>query len=262
MAPRAAGQRQAPEPRVAAVNVRIPVRAIVTPLILLCIRTLVLLYFFSPARKPIFGFILGIYVLYEAWGAVRGAVFDHVPNGNGANNANGNNGNPADGLGRPVAQDANNNANGGANRAPLARDQRNFNNVRITTNADAVLTRLARVNLDEEERRLNSGGREPGVFRKAYMFIGLFLMTLHPAVWLRRRAALRIREGRLRTEENAREAAETARDSDRESGEAGTNNESESARQAREQLLARYVQRPAWIREYVDRVREGDWVDD
>ncbi|KAH8113301.1 hypothetical protein DFH11DRAFT_1705364 [Phellopilus nigrolimitatus] len=231
--------------RVIGIAVRIPVRAILTPLILLCLRTLLLLYFFSPARKPIFGLLLGAWVLYEAWGAVRGAIVDNVHvNGNGdaqrplgprrrANNANG-----ANGRHQPP-------------RVPNAARATSA----AASNADAILSRLAQLNLDDEQRALEGDGiPEPGLFHKARVFVSLIVLTLHPAFWNRRRAALKMREGRLRTEANAREAAVQ----ETEGEQAGD----ERARQAREQLVAKHERRSLYVKEYVERVRKGDWTDD
>ena len=81
--------------------------------------------------------------------------------------------------------------------------------------------------------------------------MSLFLVSLHPAVWDRRRTALRRREGRLRTEGNVRESAPPAE------------GEEDVARtQAREQAVTRYERRPEWVRRYVDRVQETEWADD
>ncbi|KAI5124854.1 hypothetical protein M0805_007287 [Coniferiporia weirii] len=234
------------------VAVRIPVRAILTPLLFLCLRTLLLLYFFSPARKPIFGFMLGVWVLYEAWGAVRGAIFDNIRDGHGHGNR---------GAGRLFPQRRHMEDDDGFDGRPggIAFPPHQ-NPARATalaaSSADAILSRFAQLDLDEEARALDDiGAPEPGLFTKVRVFVSLLVLTLHPAFWNRRRAALRTREGRVRTEATARETAPTQ---EGEGGEGGD----ERVRQAREQLLMQHAQKPAWVQEYVERVRRGDWVDD
>lgn len=231
----------------AAVNieVRIPVRALLTPLLFLCLRTLLLLYLFSPARKPVFGIMLAAWVLYEAWGAVRGAFGDNAPGERNAGNA-----------AQPQRQADNNNANRAA-MAPAFNPHQNPARFRTlaSANADAVISRLSQLNLDQESRALNgepNASAEPSIFSKVRLFFSLLVLSLHPAFWNRRRTALRSREGRMRTEANAREAAEQSDNSDGD----------ERARQARQQLLADHARRPAWVQEYVERVRSGEWVDD
>lgn len=236
--------------RAANIEVRLPIRALLTPLLLLCLRTLLLVYLFSPARKPVFSIMLTAWVLYEAWGAVRGAFGDVARDENGGNA----------GAGAAQAQRAPRNDNGNQVAAAFNPHQNpgRFRNM-AATSADAILTRMSQLNLANEDRALNSeaGARdEPGVLTKVQMFFSLLLFTLHPAYWDRRRAALRSREGRVRTEANAREAAAQG-----EQGEQGGEGD-ERAREARQQLLAAHARRPAWVRDYVERVRGGEWVDD
>lgn len=254
------------------IQIRISFRALLTPLILLALRTMLLLYFFSPARKPLFGLVLGAWVLYEAWGAVRGAFGD--PNENGDRNGNGNGGRNGNGNAdergnlrvnfrlRAGADPDNRAAGNGAAAAPRARVPTRRNAAQSTT--DMILARLARLNFDEERRALESpeGARpqEPSVFFKARLFVSLFVLTLHPAFWNRRRSALKEREGRLRMEANAMEREET--ESQTSEGDSQTQAADDRARLTRERLRAQHARRPLWVREYIRRVRGGEWADE
>ncbi len=81
------------------------------------------------------------------------------------------------------------------------------------------------------------------------MFTLLFLSTLHPAIWDRRRNALRKREGRLRTEANVRQAPVDE-------------NTSQDRIQARDEVTARHERREAWVQQYVERVLTTEYLDD
>lgn len=184
-----------PQPQARAV----PVRALMTPLILMFLRTLLLLYFFSPARKPIFGLMLGAWVVYEAWGAIRGAIGDLNEPGRGADRGRGRA--PAVGEGQADAAAGGDVPAGGPVNTLFRGPERN--------QGDAILTHVANINIQSEENALTSpeGARpeeEPGLAQKIKIFVSLLVLTLHPAVWNRRRAALKEREGRLKTEANAR----------------------------------------------------------
>ena len=229
------------------IAVRVNMRELLTPLVLLFIRTLILLYFFSPARKPVFGILLGAYILYEAWGAVRGAIFDIDPlNGNDARgrpNDRRPRGEGANGAARPAPPPA--------NGIPAMQNP----GAAAAASLEAAIDYLAQLSLEDENHWLESDSPEPGVMYKAARFFLLLIFTIHPAFWNRRRAALRAREGRLRTEANAVEAAARQQAEAEDTGD-------ERARQARQQIIERNERRPAWIREYIERVRRGDWVDD
>lgn len=213
-------------------------RFALTPLLLLALRTFILLYFFSPARKPVFGILVGAYVLYEAWGALHVAMNDEPAGNRNGQPPNGNNHERGPDLLVP------NDGNGDTPPVRIA-----------AASVESAVNRLARLNLDEEQRWLEGDAQEPGFFTKMRTFVALFVLSFHPGFWSRRRAALRTREGALRTEANAAEAALTQQQTEGEDGDT-------NARQAREQLIARQRQRPAWIREYVERVRQGDWADE
>lgn len=212
----------------------IPLRALLTPILLLCLRTLLLLYFFSPARKPVFGIILGAWVLYEAWGAVRGAIGDLNPNeGRQAalNNAADNRNIPRAGDGVPPA---------------------------LTAQASAFINHLAHLNLSREARALTTAEdaramAEPSVLEKIKLFISLIFLSFHPDIWNRRRTALREREGNVRTELAALDAVTQDQDAA---------NVDYRVTQSRQRLTAQNARRPSWVLQYVERVRRGEWVDD
>lgn len=242
----------------------IPLRALLAPLMMLAIRTLLLLYFISPARKPFIGFIIAAWVVYELWGAVRIAMgYD----GNRAGNADGPNGQaqaaPAPGAG------ADGNAPLGpapnpmhAMPAQMGGRPRTQGNARSRSHTDMVMDMAARMNLDDEERALTAAPgtqvRPPSLGHKLTTFMGLLVMTLHPELWNRRRARLRQREGRVRTEANAREDNPASGE-----GEDDTQREERQRRQrAREDLIAQHHRRPLWVREYIERVRRNEWVDE
>ena len=54
----------------------LPLRDLVIPLFLLVVRTVFLLYFFSPIEKPVFGILIGAWMFYEAWNAIRAAIVE------------------------------------------------------------------------------------------------------------------------------------------------------------------------------------------
>ncbi|OBZ76980.1 hypothetical protein A0H81_03795 [Grifola frondosa] len=232
----------------AAVELRgIPMRALMVPLIMLLFRTLLLMYFFSPSKRPLFGILLCTWIVYEAWNAMRAVLVDG--NERQAQGAAPRMGAPAAGgrvpnaPGRPAPRQGRP-APGAPGLAPAQNATRNH--------ADAVLDRLSTLNLSAEDAILDSdsNAHAPGVRHRVKTFLSLFLMTLYPASWDRRRATLRRREGRIRTEANARDIPQA-------DGE-----ESEARTMARAQLLARHARRPAWVREYLQRVQNAEWVDD
>lgn len=241
-----------PQVNLAAQNpgVRFPVRALLTPLFLLAVRTLLLLYFFSPARKPLFSIMVGLWVVYEAWGAIRRAIGNQERRGQ------------AGGADRGNAEEHRGAAPEGAAGVNNGHEQaREGPRNRIAPNPDILFSRLARIHLDDEARALDTTRddrqtEEPGPFFKIRHFLSLFILTMHPAFWDRRRSLLREREGRLRTEANV---LQVARDEGNVEGGVPIN---ERVRLAREQFAAQHARRPIWVREYIERVRSGEWVDD
>ncbi|KAI0356484.1 hypothetical protein OH77DRAFT_1495312 [Trametes cingulata] len=232
----------------------IPMRALMVPLLMLAFRTLLLLYFFSPSKRPLFGILLSAWIVYEAWTAMRLVLNDGNNDRAGAPGAN------------PAAPGA---PPGRAPAAAVAPGRPGINRAGRNANRSpihAVLDRLAMLNIPAEDALLETDAPAPppSVLQKAKMFVTLFLLTLYPAAWDRRRTALRRREGRIRTEANAREAAVTER-AERESAGADApvrTAEEEARARAREQVVARHERRPAWLKEYVQRVQEAEWVDD
>lgn len=225
----------------------IPLRALLMPLIMLSFRTFLLMYFFSPSKRPFFGILLSVWILYETWGAMRNILFDRPPAGQGRadNGAGGDQGaNAPRGQGAGLAPGAPAGSAPSANRRHL----------------DMLLDHVANMDLAAEDALLDHGGAAPApsLARKARAFVALLLTTLHPAVWDRRRNVLRRREGRLRTEANVREVEPPAAPAD-----GGAPSEEDAARaQARAQVLARHERRPEWVRRYVDRVQVTEWAED
>jgi hypothetical protein len=232
----------------------IRIRPLLAPIMMLMFRTLLLLYFVAPARKPIFGVLILMWMLYEIWQPIR----------NGLRNGWG-----------PIPDDQQrpNNAadqpNVGQENAPQAPGARPAVNVPVrpgpvgpaTLNlqADVVLDALAKINIEEEERLLNqepgTPTADPGLAHKAATFFGLLVTTLYPAIWNRRRAALRRREGTVRTEASVRTAPPPSTNDE------PTPSEVVAVRK-REELRAQFNRRPRWIQRYMERVVAEDWVDD
>lgn len=230
------------DPNVVAFEVRaIPFRALMVPLLMLLFRTFLLVYFFSPSKRPVFGLILSAWIFYEAWGALRGVLGDR-PNDANADVRQDQAGNQP----LPAA---------GQNPAPVDGDNNNANVARVRPAAnqslsDQVIDAIGTARLEQEERELNGASRyNPGTFEKARLFTTLFLSTFHPAVWDRRRNALRKREGRLRTEANVRQA-ELEEDATPE------------RIQSREEVIARHHRRAEWVQQYVERVLTNEYLDD
>jgi hypothetical protein len=231
-----------------AANREIPFRPLIAPLLMLLVRTLLLLYFVAPARKPMIAIIIFGWVIYEAWGPIR----DGLRRGMGGGAIPGQNNNPAGRVGnaQPGGQPG---LVPGEARGQQVQMQQQPHEVRVNAPDDRttmVLENLAHLNLQKEEQAIQAVPgtevpQEPGIVHKMVTFMALFMVTMHPALWNRRRSALRQREGRLRTEANAREE--------------GTEGEVDGRReQIRAQLIERHGRRPPWVRRYIERVRNGD----
>lgn len=119
----------------------------------------------------------------------------------------------------------------------------------------AVFDGLANLNIQTEEEAIRRGApaEEPGLGAKVVAFVALLVTTIHPAVWNRRRAALRQREGQIRMDANARAA---------ELDETVDDPQAQARIQRRAELIAQHAQRPSWLRAYMERVVEGGWVDE
>jgi len=251
-----------------AINLRqFPVRALLTPLFLLAMRATLIMYFFSPDQTPFFGIIIGMWVLYETWGAVRAAVAaardpaEHRRDDDGQVQGDINGGAGAPGPNGQEGRDA-------ARPSDPTRQR-----------ANAILNAVANVNLREENEILETSGNlpPPTILYKAKTFVSLMIVTLIPALWDRRRAELMKREGALRTEMNVITAATTAPPLSGSVAQArnpstegeGENEispqEREELRKARELKLAiiyKHARRPDWVREYVERTGRMEYYDD
>ncbi|KAH9951848.1 hypothetical protein B0H21DRAFT_874422 [Amylocystis lapponica] len=235
--------RAAAPPEVRAIRVR----ALVIPLIMLVFRTVLLMYFFSPSKRPVFGILLTMWMLYEAWGAIRVVLLD--PRGVGGaqpGNVNG----VAGAGGQPPNGQAAQPAAGQAGHVPGGLGAPN----RSHTQVQALFDGLSHLNLAEEDVILDAPipAPAPSWGHKLKTFATLLVLTLNPAVWDHRRTALRRREGRMRTEANAREEPQDAE---------GAAEDAARAR-ARRDLVARHERRPGWVREYVQMVQTTEWPDD
>jgi len=250
-----------------AINFRhFPLRALLTPLFMLAMRATLIMYFFSPGQSPFFGVVMGMWVLYEAWGAIRAAVAATRD--------------PAE-----PRRDEDDQVQGGADRragfvgpidpdilvATLPRNYlRNF-----------IPNMLATINIGNENQVLFSRGNlqppPPTFFHTAKTFVSLMFVTLVPALWDRRREELRRREGELRTEMNVITAAQAAPSLSGSAAPASNpptegEDESEIAIQEREELrkakekklaiIQKHARRPDWVREYVERAGRMEHYDD
>jgi hypothetical protein len=215
---------------------------------MLLFRTLLLLYFVAPARKPIFGILVIAWMLYEVWRPIRDGLIRGLRRGIPNDQAR------QDAPARQEPQPA-------QNAAPEApRPPQNFLGAVVAERVDnqaaaVVLDTVANLNISTEEQILNDAPgavlREPGVGHKFVTFLGLFLTTIHPAVWNQRRVALRRREGRIRAEQSMLNSTTE-----------GDEGQNETRTQLQADLRAQHARRPRWIREYMTRVIDGDWVDE
>lgn len=233
----------------------LPVRPLLAPMLFLLFRTVLLLYFVSPARKPIFGLLILAWMVYEIWRPIRNGLIRALQVAAAAENQQ-NQPAPADQQARPDAPNPQLNLQGDqprpAQNAPAVAQAPIFD-----LQAGAVLDAFANVNVHTEEGILNgtpgADTTEPSLSHKVTTFISLLLITVHPAVWNTRRIALRQREGRIRTEAIMRETQD-----ENEGDSANGNNRA----QLRTELRDQHLRRPRWIREYIDRVVAAEWVDD
>lgn len=231
----------------------IPIRALMIPLMMLTFRTLLLVYFFSPSKRPLFGLVLCAWILYEAWNAFRMVLGNGNRPGPERDGAGaGDNADPVgdDGLEAPQAPFA-----PGAPR-PAAGVPVATRSATSRSWTNALLDKLAAYEVILEEITIAEPlGYEPapGIFQRVKTFCVLLLTTLHPAVWDRRRALLRRREGRLRHEANLR------------TSEVDEQDQSPAAlarTQMRTLMTTRHERRPAWVKAYVERVLITEWADD
>ncbi|KAK7470801.1 hypothetical protein VKT23_002219 [Stygiomarasmius scandens] len=221
----------------------VQIRPFLLPLAMLLFRTLLLLYFVAPARKPVFGILIFAWVLYEIWQPIRNGLARNLQRAVAADQQGQQNAPPR--AGDPGANPVQPNGAVPEPQQPAPAP------VAEGANAAMVFDTLANYDIQEEEFELANGAQEPGLGRKAAAFVTLLLATAHPAIWNRRRALLRRREGRIRTEANAMEVQDE-------------DDDAQNARRAerRRELLAQHARRPPWIQNYIARVVNGEWVDD
>lgn len=249
-----------------AINFRqFPLRALMTPLFMLVMRATLIMYFFSPSQTPFFGVIMGLWVLYEAWSAIRAAVAATRD--------------PTEPR-RDEGVQAQAGINGGAG-APGPNGQDGQDAVRPSDptreQANVILDAVAGINLREEEDMLELSGDlpPPSLVHKVKTFVSLMVITLVPALWDRRRTELVRREGSLRTEMNVITAAMTAPSFSGSAAHAPnppTEGESEASAQEREEsrratelklaVIQKHAGRPDWVREYVERAGRMEHYDD
>ncbi|KAJ3741303.1 hypothetical protein DFH05DRAFT_1545306 [Lentinula detonsa] len=271
----------------------INLRPLILPIFMLSLRTLLLLYFVAPARKPFFLLLILAWVGWEIWGwfgglGLRVEAEDQAGDiGRGVRGNNDNNGGGVVQAGVPIPPPVPQHAQAPAPNGPNAVVPAN-NNAPGTTPArpPSIIDALASFDITESEAALSSflpenDVKEPGLSRKAISFFVLLIATVHPAVWNRRRAILRAREGRVKVEMNALTEG-AGEQTDVVSGEAdegssvgnGDGEESndastmENARRAqrRGEMFLRYMRRPSWVRKYMRRViiagGENAWADE
>ncbi|KAI0080648.1 hypothetical protein K474DRAFT_1657456 [Panus rudis PR-1116 ss-1] len=233
----------------------IPLRALMVPLMMLTFRTVLLMYFFSPSKRPLFGLILSAWVLYEAWGAFHAVIGNDQQRDNAGARREGGNANPA----APGREQGHVPQPGGT--------RHNHAGARPVTTL--LLDRLASMNLSAEDAILDTDHPEfvsaPSAAHRVKTFLALLLTTLHPAVWDRRRTLLRRREGRVRTEANVRQSPPpTSSSPEGENSDNGSTPSAEDAERTRSRLamIAKHERRPRWLRRYIERVQYTEWVDD
>ncbi|KAG5643771.1 hypothetical protein DXG03_009650 [Asterophora parasitica] len=247
----AQNQNQNPNQLVPALR-EMPLRPLLAPLLMLLFRTMLLLYFVAPARKPIFGILILAWMLYEIWRPIRNGILRGLRAAAAAENQRNQ---PAPNAAAPQPQNP--------QHAPAAAPRPAPNPLagvaagNLDLQAEAVMDTMANINIPGEERIVNEASAtnipEPSFTHKVGTLFSLLFTTIHPAVWNRRRAVLRQREGRIRTEANIRDAPT-------ETEEEGNANEGRA--QLRNELREQHSRRPRWIREYIERVVAAEWVDD
>ncbi|KAI6047321.1 hypothetical protein EDC04DRAFT_2597504 [Pisolithus marmoratus] len=247
----------------------VPLRALLAPLLMVVLRTVLLLYFFSPTRKPLLGLCIIAWIIYEMWTHIRIVILQPLNRGGGnaapADQARDNvpappppppplngqdNGNVPPGSGIPDANHARPDGERFAQGPPTS------------SQPNGLIDSLALMDIHNENKLLwptqvTRAADPPTLTQKAIMFLSLGVATLHPEVYNRRRATLRQREGRLRTEMNLVE-----RTSESTGNVEPSEDELLRRQQYREQLQTQHSRRPLWVKDYVIRVRAGDWLDE
>ncbi|KAH7103839.1 hypothetical protein BKA62DRAFT_654287 [Auriculariales sp. MPI-PUGE-AT-0066] len=235
---------------------QVQMRAVIVPLLVLAFRAGLLLYIFAPSRRPLFAGMIGAWVAWEVYTVFRAAM-------------------PADAAARAArARPAANGAAAPPGAAGAAPAQAGA----ATANGDAVngtvvppaptgparlafapdepgqdpLARLAHFDLENEAALLEPGAtpaQAPRLQQRVKSFFTLFVLSLHPAWWERRRRALRNREGQLRTRYRQPDPPVPVE----------TGQQQPEGQPPREPP----PQPPAgWAASYVERVRETEWIDE
>ncbi|KAF9013487.1 hypothetical protein BDQ17DRAFT_1321316 [Cyathus striatus] len=244
--PRVPNQNPNPNPALPEIR-EIPIRPLLAPMLMLVFRTLLLLYFVAPARKPFFGILIFAWMLYEIWQPIRRGLRDL------RRAAEAERGNPGAGAGAEQGQRQDD-----AQRQEQGPNNRRIPGGRLENQFASLLNSFGDMNLRTEDAIVNNRDTtELGWGYKLRTFTTLLFTTLHPAVWDRRRSALRRREGIIRTEARMRDIPPRT---EFENEEARVNEE--RAELAREGLRESYARRPLWVRRYMERVVETEWVDD
>lgn len=251
----------------------LPMRALLAPLLMLIFRTVLLIYFFSPTRKPILGLCLIAWIIYEMWTHVRIVILRPLDRaggngaGLGADDAQARRAADAAPAVAPIGQDNDHvgdrdplRPGGRAPNTEATRDAQQVQGPPIPRQSNGIVDSLALANIHNENKLLwplqqpTTVPEPPSFLHKVSSFFSLLVVTLHPEVYNRRRATLRQREGRLRTEMNAGE-------------EAGNNEQMPSEEERRkdafrQQLQTQHAQRAVWVKRYVERARQDDWIEE
>ena len=274
--PDAAGTPAVPEHAEGNIIREIPIRALLAPLLMVLFRTALLLYFFSPTRKPLLGLCLIAWIIYEMWTHVRIVILRPLDRagGNGAGpGVNGAQGGAAADVAPVIAPVAQDNQRVG-DRNPLrprghvpnaepTRDHQQMQGPPIPRQSNGIVDSVSLANVHSENKLLwplqqpPANPEPPNFLRKVTSFFSLLVVTLHPEVYNRRRVALRQRESRLRTEMNAIE-----RDAEASSDGQAPSEEEQRRSALRQQLQTQHAQRAVWVQRYVERVRRDDWVEE
>lgn len=241
----------------------IPIRALLAPLLMVVLRTVLLLYFFAPTRKPILGLCIAAWIIYEMWTHVRIVVLRPLnrANGDAAGADNVNRAAPAPPPPAPPNAQRNEQAPSEPRESDTDNTLQSAQGPPTPGQPTGLIDSLALINIHNENKLLwptqPTRAADPFTFtQKATIFLSLIIATLHPELHNRRRTALRQREGRLRTEMSAMERIPEATEN-------GEPSEEESRmRRYREQLQIQHGRRALWVKEYVDRSRNGDWIDE
>ncbi|KAI6105712.1 hypothetical protein EDD17DRAFT_1754582 [Pisolithus thermaeus] len=247
----------------------VPLRALLAPLLMVVLRTVLLLYFFSPTRKPLLGLCIIAWIIYEMWTHIRVVILQPLNRGDGnaplADRARRNMFAPGPPPPPPLNGQDNGNVPTGSRTTDANRAQsdgeRSAQGPPTPSQPNGLIDSLALMDIHNENKllwptQLTRVVDPPTFTQKAIMFLSLGVATLHPEVYNRRRATLRQREGRLRTEMNVMERTLES------TGNVEPSEDESRRQQYREQLQTQHSRRPSWVKDYVIRVRAGDWLDE